>query len=109
MTDSGHSATLREIVTSLERLPSGDRYEPGPTIFAKKPWSTDSLAIVLQEDAVDGVAPGQPGFSYFLEVEIAKDVIRVWSSWRGGAEPTPEQAVRAAIHYAENDAYEPAG
>jgi hypothetical protein len=93
----------------LERFPRGDRYEPGPMIFAKKPWAADSPAIVLQEDVANGVAPSHPTFSYFLEVEIAKDVIRVWSSWRGGAEPTPEQATRAVIHYAEHDAYEPAG
>ena len=107
VTDLGHTARLREVVNSLERFGDGDRYEPGPTIFARKPWTADSLAIVLQEDAVEGVAPSQPSFFYFLEVEIAKEVIRVWSSWRGGAEPTAEQATRAVLHYAEHDAYEP--
>jgi hypothetical protein len=47
----------------LERFDAVDRYEPGPTIFAQKPWASDSPAIVLQEDTVDGVAPSQPSFS----------------------------------------------
>ncbi len=99
--------TLREVVATIETFGEGDRYEPGPTIFAPKPWTADSPAVVLEEDAVGGAAPSQPSYSYLLEVGIAKEVIEVWSSWRNGREPTSEEATRAVIHYAEHDAYEP--
>ena len=49
------------------------------------------------------------GLAYLLEVAVAHDVLRVWSSWRDGRQPTPEQAANAIIYYAQQDAYQPVG
>jgi hypothetical protein len=49
------------------------------------------------------------GFEYLLEVDAALSVLEVWSAWREGLRPTPEEAAEAVIHYAERDAYLPVG
>jgi hypothetical protein len=45
--------------------------------------------------------------AYLLEVDLAKEAIRVWSEWRNGAAPTSEEQVAAVVHYAAHDAYLP--
>jgi hypothetical protein len=42
-----------------------------------------------------------------LEVDIAKDVLKVWRQWRSGTTPTVPQICQASIHYAKNDAFLP--
>ena len=51
--------------------------------------------------------PDCTDYAYLLEVDLAVEVIEVWSEWRGGVVPTQMQAAQAVIHYAEHDAYEP--
>lgn len=56
-------------------------------------------------EADDGRDPA--GFAYLLEVDIALEVLEVWAEQRGGRTPTADEAVRAVIHYARYDSYEP--
>lgn len=98
---------LGEVVAQLDQFPVGDRFEVCPTIFAVRPWTAESPSVVLQEDATDRVAPSRPTFSYLIEVALARDVLKVWSAWRDGAEPSTEAATTAIIYYATNDAYVP--
>lgn len=44
---------------------------------------------------------------YLLEVRLAKEVIRVWSQWRGGRMPTAKDKCDAVSHYATYDSYLP--
>jgi hypothetical protein len=62
--------------------------------------STESLLLA------EGEAP-LPGFKYLLEVFLAKDVIDVWSKWRGGERPSRAERSAAVAHYASHDAYLP--
>lgn len=98
--------TIRDLVSRLDIVTAGvDRFEVGPAIFARLPWTPDSDAVVLHEDAVE---PGDArGFRLVLEATIASEVIRVWSAWRDGRRPDPDEAAAAVIYYAENDAYLP--
>ena len=98
---------LREVVAHLEEYPLGDGYEVGPTIYARRPWASDSPAVVLNEDPVGGTAPSQPDLHYLLEVSIASEVLMVWSRWRKGASPSTDEAVEAVLHFATHDAYLP--
>jgi hypothetical protein len=99
---------LIEIIATLDSIPLADVVsDVGPTIFARRPWTPDSDAVVLREHAVNHVAPSAPDHRYLLEVDLAREVIEVWSDWRGGAQPTPAQAAQAVIHYAEHDAHQP--
>lgn len=100
-------ANLLEVIATLDGIPGGDPYDVQPTIFARRPWTVDCEAVVLNEDAVNHVAPSAPDFAYLLEVDLAKEVIRVWSEWRDGAVPTSEEATQAVIFYGEHDSYQP--
>ncbi|WP_330301855.1 MULTISPECIES: hypothetical protein [unclassified Streptomyces] len=83
----------------LDVLQSLDDQPAEAAIFAARPWTAIS-------DAAVGVLDEPPhGLTYLLEVELAEDVLEVWSSWRDGAEPNVQQKCQAVIHYAEHDAY----
>jgi hypothetical protein len=49
----------------------------------------------------------QASLRYFLEVELVREVLEVWTKWRAGALPTTEEALEALIHYAVYNAYKP--
>jgi hypothetical protein len=99
-------ARLVEVISSLDDIPVGEAAE-APTIFARKPWTPASPCLVLTEEAVNGHARSTPDYAYLLEIDLAREVLAVWSDWRSGVAPSPEEAARAVIHYAEHDAYEP--
>lgn len=97
--------TIRDLVGRLDELDSGhERFDVGPAIFARLPWTPGSEAVVLREDIIE--SSGGPGFRLVLEVAIAH-FLRVWSAWRGGRKPDVDEAAAAVIHYADNDAYLP--
>lgn len=60
-------------------LPDGDPCDVEPATFERSPWTVDCEAVVLNEDAVNSVAASAPNSHISLEVDLAKDVIRVWS------------------------------
>jgi hypothetical protein len=64
-------------------------------------WSEFSEVELCPSDAVRRAARLQ----YFLEVSVAKDVLRAWSFARNGQNPTLSEKCKALIYYAENDAY----
>jgi hypothetical protein len=67
----------------------------------------DAPAVAALEPE-DGTVPQlADGLDYLLEVFIAKEVVEVWSQWRGGRRPTPAEALRAIVYYAKHDAFEP--
>ena len=88
---------LRELVATLEQL---DEHQ---IICARKPWTGASEARVVLPDASLAVPSDieRAGFAYFLEVNVASEVLRVF----GNKPPTLEEEVRLLIDYAENDAY----
>jgi hypothetical protein len=67
-----------------EVLADIDKLDEEATIYVNDGPVDDSMeSLVLAE----GEAPPQ-GFNYLLEVFLAKDVIDVWSKWRGGKRPS---------------------
>jgi hypothetical protein len=96
MTSPVSARSLIEVLTRLDEIPEE------ATLYAAEPWSAASPVCVSDDDC----APA--GFTYLLEVELAQDVIEVWSLWRGGAQPTDLQKCEAVLHYATHDAYLPA-
>lgn len=99
--------SLLEVVTYLNDIPAGDGFSPGPTIYATKPWTLRADAVVLRGDDDPEGGTTESGHHYLLEVDLALEVIEVWSNWRSGTTPTPEEATLAVIYYAEHDAYQP--
>ena len=100
-------ASLLEVVSSLHDIPTGDEYSAGSTIYAKRPWTPSTEAVVLRGDDVSEGLTTEAGHHYLLEVALAVEVIEVWRQWRTGAIPTPEEATIAVIYYGEHDAYQP--
>ncbi|MGX6604274.1 hypothetical protein ACWKSP_19375 [Micromonosporaceae bacterium Da 78-11] len=98
---------LLDVVARLTDIPSGDAYEAGPTIYARRPWTPDSDALVLRGAACAGRRLPDTDHEYLLEVKLAREVVEVWSAWRDNTEPAAEQATLAVIYYGENDAYQP--
>jgi len=89
---------LLDVISALESA------DPEATIYAAMPFTTQSAARVHAEPENSA---GPAGLSYLLEVHLARNVLKVWAQWRNGKEPTPEEATRAIIYYAEHDSYEP--
>lgn len=78
-----------------------------PAIFAQQPWGPHSAAVVLAEEEQGGRAPSMPSYAHLLTVEVAAEVLAVWSTRRAGMVPSPGQAVEALIHYAAHRAHLP--
>lgn len=94
---------LKEILGRLEC------FEEGQTIYIKKGrWSGESEAFVAFEPDDGSSPPGADGMEYLLELDLAIEVLEVWSEWRDGREPTLQEKVEAVIHYAREDTYLPA-
>jgi hypothetical protein len=63
--------------------------------------------VALLSSAEVGHIP-PAGLAYLLEVDLIKEVLEVWSVWRGGRLPQLGDKIEAVVHYAEYDAYLPA-
>ena len=82
--------TLLEVISHLGDIPANDGYSPGPTIYARQPWTVSSDALVLSgKDRPEGVTT-ESGHDYLLEVDLAQEAVEVWSALKDGANPTPE-------------------
>jgi len=92
--------TLSDVVDRLDGLDDED------TIYVQE--ATPSAAALVAREPDDGTIPQNAvGLTYFLEVNLAKDAVRVWREWRGGAIPTLDDKLAAVIHYAANDSFLP--
>ena len=87
---------LSEIVASLHS------FDEDRCIIAKRPWSGDAEAQVVQLTEGFRIPEGQKtdGFEYFLEISVARDEVLEGIEHRLSA----EQRLSAIIYYAENDA-----
>jgi hypothetical protein len=93
----GKEMNLAEALNQVEDL------DDDLVIFAKKPWSFHSDAIVglLDDDFKPPKKITDLGFSYFLEIAVAKEVLGVF----GDRGTTIEERSSLLMYYAENDAY----
>jgi hypothetical protein len=91
--------TLLEMTEKLGQL---DREH---TIYAAKPWTPESLAVVAEEPQRGGRPPEavERGLAYFLEVAIARDFLTDWqASLR--QKVSLRECCQRLIGYATNDA-----
>jgi hypothetical protein len=95
----GQVMTLADVAARLSE------FDQTYTIYAAEPWTAASSAIVDYEPDEGGL-PAEAlrlGLSYFLEIEIANDVVDGWISTQ---EQQPDDAAtcQRLIDYAVNDA-----
>lgn len=99
--------SLREIIKNLESLDD----ELIIYIEGKSKWSVDSEAILVapigDSDNVSLENIGDLEMEYFLEVDIAKGVVKDWEKWQS-PKLTLKQKCKIILYYAQNDAYPPA-
>lgn len=91
--------TLLEVISEL------DEADREATIYASKPWTNESTALVAQEPESGGLPPEARDLNldYFLEVFVASDFLEDWVA-NLNAKPSAEQKCRRLIAYAVNDA-----
>lgn len=90
----------------LELVQQIDDFDEELTIYIEgDSWSGDSEVVVALEPDNGSIPPTAEGKKYFLEVDLVREVLEVWSDWRDGREPTENEMVEAVIYYARNDAY----
>jgi hypothetical protein len=98
----GEFLVLRNLICQLESL--SDEL----VIFATKDGDAWDLygpaALVLTSDNED-LGTSLEELHYFLEVEIAKEVLGVWKQWRNERQPNDDERIEALLYYANNDAY----
>ena len=93
--------TLSQVVQRL------DGYDDELMIWArvqtKDDLTPDTEAVLAPARQDDSTWWEERRLSYVLEVDLAKDAIRVWRQGHDGAEPSAAQRCAAVIHYAVND------
>jgi hypothetical protein len=92
-------------VTLLELLNGIDDLDDDATIFVDRSAGLNANSPAAAE--VSDMSESSEGMSRLLEVYLAKEVLQVWTEWRGGRQPSPEQRCRAVIWYFEKDSYIP--
>jgi hypothetical protein len=65
----------------------------------------ESDVVLFDGGGSGGVPQRKDGMQYFLEVSVANDCVRAWSTHRKGKKPTTKDKCAAIIYYAQNDAY----
>ena len=104
-------ASLIEVIDRLDEVDASDRFDP-PCIYAEggPDAAPGARALVCPGDEKGSfVCPQDPALSYVLEVDLAKECVAVWSQWRGGRRPTPQDKFAAVMHYSRQDAFLPPG
>lgn len=94
--------TLGRLIDIFQQL---NKFTCEEAIFAKKPWTQDSPALVL-------IVPETPdlpeeatklGLSYLLEIDLAQDFLEDWVAAQDH-DPTYLEQCERLIHYAIYDA-----
>ena len=91
------TAKLIDVVANLES------YDADLTIYATKPWTCESDALVAREPAEGGVPPEARmcRAEYFLEIFVANEVLE---GWFAAARPSTRERCDRLIRYAIDDA-----
>ena len=101
--------TLFEILQGLDGFEESDPSSP-LVIYAQggAEAARTSPAVVCRRSEESGPAcPLDPSLTEVLGVEQAREAMEVWSSWRGGVVPSPEERFRAVLFYAQQGAFLP--
>jgi hypothetical protein len=88
-------------VTLIQVIRDFDFLDQQSTVFAAKPWTADSQAIVARVPDGGGLPEEaqELGLTYFLEVAVARKHLRAWAKGRGRDATLQEQCARL-IQYA---------
>jgi len=90
---------LNDVINQL------DSFDEEKTIYAKRPWHPDTIAIVAIEPDEGGIPDeaAKVGAEYFLEIFLANEFLEELLSYSEKFPSIEERCLRL-IKYAENDA-----
>jgi hypothetical protein len=80
-----------------------DNLDAYGVICARLPWHPDAECSVVRanEDLGIPAETKSAGLQYFLEVNVAREVLEVFDQ----RTPTPEEKFQLLVYYAENDGF----
>lgn len=98
--------SLAEVIQNRKELYDSESREALMLYAPSNEAITLSTMMVLVLFRENSLVPAVPqGMKYFLEIELVKDVLEVWSQWRDQRVPTLQEACEAICYYASHDAY----
>jgi hypothetical protein len=103
------TGTLFELVQRLDEFEDGDPSHP-LVIWAEKGSDAgrNSRALICPRGENSGLAcPLDPSLSQVLSVAQAREAIRVWSAWRGGLTPSPQDRFNTVLFFSQHGAFFP--
>jgi hypothetical protein len=103
------TVTLFDLIQRLDELEDADRSHP-LVIYAQNGADAGRASPALvapRGEEGSPVCPLDPSLSEVVSVEQAREAIQVWSAWRGGVTPSPEERFRTVMFYAVNGAFVP--
>jgi hypothetical protein len=104
-----NAGILFELIQRLDEFEDNDRLHP-LVIYAQNGADAGrkSPALICQRSEGGSLTcPLDPSLSEVLSVEKARDAIEVWSAWRGGLAPSPEDRFRTVMFFSQHGAYFP--
>ena len=94
---------MGKIMKLIDIIKNIENFDDDLTIYAKKPWTVDSSAILCFEDEQnEQLTTNAHGFEYFLENFIVIETIEGWTN-NIQFKPTDEDICMRLIEYAIND------
>ncbi len=106
---TGSAGTLFELVQRLDEFDDSDPSRP-LTIYAQHGAAAGrkSPALVCPHGEGESLTcPLDPTLSEVLSVRQAREAIEVWSSWRGGLTPSPEDRFKTVMFYSQYGTFFP--
>jgi hypothetical protein len=104
-----NTGTLFEILQRLDEFDDSDPASP-LVIYAQggAQAARKSPAVVCRRGEGSGsTCPLDPSLAEVLGVGQAREVLEVWSAWRGGLVPSPEDRFRAVLFFSQYGAFFP--
>ena len=102
------AGTLFELIRGLDDLQGNDPFDP-LVIYAQRgaDGGEGSRALVCPRSEGGLACSVDPSLSEVLSVDQAREVIEVWSAWRGGVTPTPAERFKSVMFFAKYAAFLP--
>ncbi len=101
--------TLIEILQRLDEFDDSDPSAP-LVIYAlggAKAARKSPARVCPRAEASGSSCALDPSLTEVLGVAQAREVLEVWSSWRGGEVPSPEDRYRAVLFFSQHGAFFP--
>jgi hypothetical protein len=103
------TGTLFELIERLDEFGDDGRFH-SPVVYAQggSAAGRNSPALICSRgEGGDLKCPLDASLTEVVSVEQARDAIAVWSAWRRGLTPTPEERFRTVMFFSQTGAYLP--